>query len=242
MNEVAKIRTIIRIRDFICTRQAVAANRHLYTFKYFIDSYSSFPDLTITVFYTVMRSLSLLMTFALLTTGLPAQTSVGIEVVVLEGDGATNSLAGKRLHPVTILVQDSAKKPIEGAVVSVILPANGAGGSFGTGSTIETKHTSREGKVTFSGMHTRNLAGSFGADVRASSGGMRGSGAFTQTNAEIDAPAQSRWRNKRTLIMLGVVAAGVGIGLGVGLHNSSGSGNPTGYTVTPGGPTVTAPR
>ena len=181
------------------------------------------------------------MTFALLTAGLPAQTPSGIEVVVLEGDGATNSLAGKSLHPVTILVQDSAKRPIEGAAVSLILPANGAGGSFGYGNTIETKHSSREGRVTFSGMHSRNVAGSFRAEVRASRGGQRGAAGFTQTNAEIDAPPQSRWTNKRTLIMLGVIAAGVGIGLGVGLHNSD-SGKPAGYTVTPGGPTVTSPR
>ncbi len=189
-----------------------------------------------------MRPLSLVMTLALLTTGLPAQTPSGIEVVVLEGDGATNSLAGKSLHPVTILVQDSARKPIEGAVVSVMLPANGAGGAFGYGNTIETKRTGREGRVTFSGMRARNLAGSFRSDVRASSGGLRGAAVFTQTNAEIDAPALSGWTNKRTLIMLGVIAAGAGIGLAVGLHNSSGTGNPAGYTVTPGGPTVTAPR
>ena len=207
----------------------------------YFTSYSSSPDLTITPFYTVMRPLSLLMTFALLTTGLPGQTPSGIEVVVLEGDGATNSLAGKTLHPVTIMVQDSAKKPVEGAAVSLVLPSTGAGGSFGYGNTIETKHTGREGRVTFSGMHARNLAGSFRGDIRASSNGQRGSGMFTQTNAEIDAPAQSRWTNKRTLIMVGVIAAGVGIGLGVGLHNSGG-GNPAGYTVTPGGPTVTAPR
>ena len=96
--------------------------------------------------------------------------------------------------------------------------------------------------MTFSGMHPRNLAGSFRGDVRASSGGLHGNGMFTQTNAEIDAPAHSRWTNKRTLIMIGVIAAGAGIGLGVGLHNSSGSGNPAGYTVTPGGATVTGPR
>lgn len=189
-----------------------------------------------------MRPLSLVMTLALLTTGLPAQTSSGIEVVVVEGDGATNSLAGNRLHPVTILVQDYAKQPIEGAMVSVILPANGVGGSFGNASTIETKRTSREGRVTFAGMHSRKLAGTFRSDVRASSGGLRGAAMFTQTNAEIDKPAQSRWTNKRTLLMLGVVAAGVGVGLAVGLHDSGGSSHPAGYTVTPGGPTVTAPR
>ena len=189
-----------------------------------------------------MRPLSLVMTLALLTTGLPAQTPLGIEVVVLEGDGATNSLAGKSLHPVTILVQDSAKNPIEGAMVTVALPSNGAGGNFGYGNTVETKHTGREGRVTFAGMHSRNLAGSFRVDVRASSGGLHGRAVFTQTNAEIDAPVHSRWTNKRTLVMLGVVAAGAGIGLALGLHNSSGSGNPAGYTVTPGGPTVTAPR
>jgi hypothetical protein len=182
------------------------------------------------------------MTFALLTTGLPAQTPSGLDVIVLEGDGATNSLAGKTLHPVTILVQDSAKKPMEGASVSVVLPASGAGGTFRDTNTIDTKHTDRDGRVTFSGMHARNLSGSFKGTVKASSGDRHGAATFTQTNSEIDAPPQSRWTNKRTLIMLGVIAAGVGIGLGVGLHNSDGSGKPAGYTVTPGGPTVTAPR
>jgi len=181
------------------------------------------------------------MTFALLTTGLPAQTASGIEVVVLEGDGATNSLAGKSLHPVTIMVQDSAKRPLEGAAVSVILPASGAGGSFGNGSTIETRRTSRDGRVTFSGMHARNLSGSFRADVRVLSQGQRGAAAFSQTNAEIAGPAESKWTNKRAMFMLAVIAAGVGIGVAVGLHNSSSS-NPAGYTVTPGGATVTAPR
>ncbi|MEO8130822.1 MAG: hypothetical protein ABJF23_24780 [Bryobacteraceae bacterium] len=214
--------------------------RAIFADQYF-GSYSSSHDLTITPFYTVMRPLSVLMTFALLTIGLPAQTPSGIEVVVLEGDGATNSLAGKSLHPVTIMVQDAAKRPVEGALVSLVLPATGAGGSFSYGNTIETKHTGREGRVTFSGMHSRNVAGSFRGDVRASSNGLRGSGEFTQTNAEIDGPPHSRWTNKRTLIMVGVIAAGAGIGLGVGLHNSGG-GNPAGYTVTPGGPTVTAPR
>ena len=182
------------------------------------------------------------MTFALLTTGLPAQTNSDLQVVLLEGDGATNSLAGKSLHPVTILIQDTAKKPIEGAAVSVVLPASGAGGSFSNMNTIETKHTDREGRVKFAGMHARNLAGSFDAQVRATSGHLHGSGKFTQTNAEIAAPVRSGWSNKRTLVMVGVLAAGVGIGLVVGLHNSEGSGKAAGYTVTPGGPTVSAPR
>jgi hypothetical protein len=182
------------------------------------------------------------MTFALLATGLPAQTPSALEVVVLEGDGATNSLAGGTLHPVTILVQDSAKRPIDGAAVSLILPANGAGGSFRDSNTIDTKHTDREGRATFSGMRARNLSGSFKADVKATSGGIHGATTFMQTNSEIAAPPKGRWTNKRTLVMIGVIAAGVGIGLGVGLHNSDGSGRPASYTVTPGGPTVTAPR
>ncbi len=189
-----------------------------------------------------MRPLSLVLTFALMTAGLPAQTSSGLDVIVLEGDGATNSLAEHSLHPVTILVQNSAKRPMDGVTVSLVLPANGAGGHFRDSNTIETKRTNREGRVTFSGMHSRNLAGPFRAEVRATSGTMRGAASLSQTNAETGTPARGRWTNQRTLIMVGVLAAGVGIGLGVGLHNSSGSGTPAGYTVTPGGPVITAPR
>src|SRR5437868_288667 len=69
----------------------------------YLGSYSSSLDLSITPFYRDMRPLSVLMTIALLTSGLTAQTPSGLDVIVLEGDGASNSLAGKTLHPVTVL-------------------------------------------------------------------------------------------------------------------------------------------
>src|SRR6266404_2806828 len=100
MDGISSRRAGLKIRSFM-TPPVYPVDLGSIPYQY-LGSYSSSLDLSITPFYRDMRPLSVLMTIALLTSGLTAQTPSSLDVVVLEGDGASNSLAGKTLHPVTI--------------------------------------------------------------------------------------------------------------------------------------------
>src|ERR1035438_779693 len=55
-----------------------------------------------------------------------------LHVVVLEGEGAINNIRSPRAKETVVRVEDATNQGVAGAVVTFLLPADGAGAFFGS--------------------------------------------------------------------------------------------------------------
>src|SRR5260370_16891520 len=79
---------------------------------------------------TYVRYLSLLLAVWIPAT---AQVAPMLNLVVLEGEGATNNIRQRTAREPVVQVEDENHKPVAGAIVVFTLPSNGAGGTFANG-------------------------------------------------------------------------------------------------------------
>ncbi len=189
-----------------------------------------------------MRFLNVFLIYLLLISTLPGQTPPGkLDVVIIDGSDATSNIATHTMHPVTILVQDEAKRPVKDAKVTMHLPADGPGGSFAlNGDTYLIKETDSQGRVLFTGMKLRNATGQYTIHVDARKDGQTGYATLTQTAAEL--PVTSQGWPKRTWVILAIIGGGAAAGIAAGIYNNGSSNPGPGFSVTPGNPTVTGPH
>ena len=199
----------------------------------------------------VLTALIAVAAFALAQTASPQQATEGdhgLHIEVIEGQGAINNITkGTAWEPV-VQVMDEKGAPVQGAVVTFVLPADGAGASFTDESKVLSIQADESGRAVAKGMRPNTVAGQFEIHVTATDKGRSGSVVITQTNA---APAQvSAKKSKKGLIIL-LVVAGAGGGAAAALlgGKSSSSGStptppptPTPGTVTPGTPGFGAPH
>ena len=90
-----------------------------------------------------------------------AQNDGDLKIVILSGDGLTNNLK-KRVSTTPIVeVRDRNNKPVAGATVAFLLPANGPGATFANGSRLLTAVTGPNGQAAASAMQANGVAGSF---------------------------------------------------------------------------------
>jgi hypothetical protein len=194
-----------------------------------------------------MRVLTAIMASAAI---LLAQTESdrGLHIEVVEGQGAINNITKRTAWEPIVQVVDEKGAPVQGAVVTFVLPADGAGASFTDDNKVLSVQTDESGRATAKGMRPNTVAGQFEIHVTAASTGRSASATITQTNA---APAQvSAKKSKKGLIIL-LVVAGAGAGAAAALaggKSSSSSTTPTPPpvttpgTVTPGTPGFGAPH
>src|SRR5438270_13179436 len=76
-----------------------------------------------------------------------------IHVVILEGDGAINNVRSARAKEPIVRVEDAENRGVAGAVVTFLLPADGAGGVFGDGGSSLTLTTDDRGEAVARGLH-----------------------------------------------------------------------------------------
>jgi hypothetical protein len=165
-----------------------------------------------------------------------------LRVDVVEGHDAVVSAAGGRGADVRVRVLDRDQKPVEGAIVSAVLPPIGVGGHFRGGETIATTHTDSQGEAQFRGIHLRPLTGDFTTRILARRGDRTGTAQVIQKVSAAPAADQG-WRSRRRLVMLGVAGAGVAAGIVAAFYgNESSTPTVSGLSVTPGNPVATAPR
>ena len=178
-----------------------------------------------------MRYLSLLMALWIPAT---AQVAPTLNLVVLEGEGATNNIRQRTAREPIVQVQDENHKPVAGAIVVFMLPSNGAGGVFADGAKTLTMVSDNQGQAVARGFRPNGLKGKFQIRVNASHQGQTASTSITQTNAVVAASgaAAGAGISGKVIAVLVVAAAAAAGGAWYATH--SGGGTPAVTTPTPG--------
>ena len=74
-----------------------------------------------------------------------------LNLVVLEGEGATNNIRQRTAREPIVQVEDENHKPVAGAIVVFTLPSNGAGGTFANGARTLTMVSDSKGQAVARG-------------------------------------------------------------------------------------------
>ncbi len=163
-----------------------------------------------------------------------------IHVVVIEGDGAINNIRSAHAKEPVIRVEDASKRGVPGAVVTFLVPADGAGAVFGEAGTSLTLTTDDRGEAVARGLHPNRNPGTFQIRVSASEHGQRSTAVITQTNVDPGAHTSSR-----KIAILAVLGGAAAAGAALALHggkSASAPSTPAGTTVIPGTPTIGGPQ
>ncbi len=147
----------------------------------------------------------------------------------MEGEGATYAPGSRATRGITILVTDSAGRPVDGAVVGFTLPMTGPSGEFTSGGRTAIVTTGADGRALAWGMRWNRIAGPFDIRVSALKGQAKGSLVVTEYLAgaasKSSAPASFSSGNSHKWLWIGLAgAAAVGAAAAAGLA-AKGSGS-----------------
>jgi hypothetical protein len=188
------------------------------------------------------RTLSVFTAFLMITEGLPTQlpaqtpAPAKLNIVILEGEGAINNQRQRVARETIVQVEDENHKPLSGVAVIFLLPDHGPSGVFLDGSRSLMVTTDAQGKAVARGIQANKVAGKMEIRVSAKYQGLTADATIVQTNAAAAAAAGGISAKLLTLILIG--AAGAAAGTAVALTR----GGTTTAVVTPGTPTVGAPK
>lgn len=179
-----------------------------------------------------------------------AQEGGGLNIVVIEGEGAINNIRQRTAREPIVQVEDRNRKPVAGAAVVFMLPERGASGVFPNGSRTLTVMTDENGRAAARGLRPNTVRGDMQIRVTASHQGQTGSAIITQTNAIVGAAAAAAGGGlaAKWIAVIAVAAAAAVVGGVVaatrdsGGNTTAGPGPRTPTTVTPGAGTVGPPR
>jgi hypothetical protein len=166
---------------------------------------------------------------------------IKLNIVILEGEGAINSVRQRVAREPVVQVEDENRKPVAGAAITFLLPNQGAGASFANGAKSLTVLTDDKGQAIARGLKPNNVNGQYQIRVNAS---YRGQTASTTINQSTAIAAGAAGGISTTLLVVIIAAAGAAIAGGVyaGARNGNGNTTPTPTVITPGTPSVGAPR
>ena len=183
-----------------------------------------------------------------------AQATAGIQIVIVEGEGAINNVKERVNREVIVQVEDQNHKPVAGAAVSFFLPNDGPGGTFSNGTNSLTTTTNAQGRAVARGIQFNNQGGAMQIRVAASYAGRTASIVVNQSNVLSGASSGGSGIgggagggmsfSTKLLIIVAIAGAGAAAGLVVGKRGSSPSPGaiiPT-ITITPGVVTVGGPQ
>jgi hypothetical protein len=189
-----------------------------------------------------VRQLALLLA---LWTPLATQAAM-LNLVVVEGEGATNNIRQRTARDPIVQVEDENHKPVAGAIVVFTLPSNGAGGTFANGARTLSILSDNKGQAVARGFRPNGLKGEFKIHVNASYQNQTASTSITQTNAVLTASGAvaSAGISAKLIVVLAAVAAGAAAGGAYwATHNGGTTPTPTaGTTVAAGTGSVGPPR
>src|SRR5262245_47644698 len=83
----------------------------------------------------------------------------GIRIVVVRGDGAKNIVQQIAPDPLVVRVEDSGRRPVVGASVTLTAPRTGPGGQFANGSPTVTTPTDADGLAVVEAYHPNGISG-----------------------------------------------------------------------------------
>ena len=173
------------------------------------------------------RSLvSLLVTYWLIMqplVGAPAQQApAGLNIIVVEGEGAINNIRQRTAREPIVQVVDENNRPVAGATVAFLLPGSGPGGTFPGGARALTVLTDQKGQAVAKGFVHNGEAGKFQIEVNATYQDLSASTTINQANAVLTAAAVGGMGAGKIIAILAV--AGGAIAGGVFALRSKGNG------------------
>lgn len=193
--------------------------------------------------------------------------AAGIHIVVVEGEGAINSIKQRFGKDLVVRVEDDDSHPVKGAMVTFQLPDLGPSGRLANGGTMSTLATDAQGMARLRGLQPNSAQGDFQIKVSASFGGQTASTVVTQTNVEaVDSttgsaatpgktptnatPSAGRGSSKALWILIIAGGAGGAIAAASAGHHGSSTSSitagptppATGIVITPGAPSVGGPH
>jgi len=148
---------------------------------------------------------------------------VTLAIRIVEGDDAVYATGSRATRGLSVLITDETGHPVEGAIVSFVLPASGPGGLFSTGSLTEIATTHTDGRAAVWGMRWNHTAGSFEIRITAAKGAVRAGTASAQTLSDApllkdSAPTKTGARlGSHKLLWISVILAGAAAAGAAGL-------------------------
>ena len=115
----------------------------------------------------------------------------GLNLVIVEGDGAINNVKQRTAREPVVQVEDENHRPIAGAAVLFTLPDGGPSGVFADGARTLKVMTDANGRAAAKGLRLNDVSGKFQIKVEASYQGTSTSATITQTNAALAAATTS---------------------------------------------------
>jgi hypothetical protein len=179
--------------------------------------------------------------------GAQSPPSDKLKVVIVEGEGAVNNIRQRSPREVVVQVKDDKDQPVSGAAVSLTLPAQGPGGTFGGSSRSATLTTDAQGMAVARGLRPNQTAGKFEIRVSVSHHGQTARATITQFNMSVQEPSRKSGHGK-IIAILAVVGAAAAGGAYAGLHKGGSTTTAPAAVITPpigitpGTATVGAPQ
>ena len=191
-----------------------------------------------------MRHLALLLALWFSAT---TQAAPMLNLVVVEGEGATNNIRQRTARAPVVQVEDENHKPIAGAIVVFTLPSNGAGGAFANGARTLTMVSDSKGQAVANGFRPNGLKGQFNIHVNASFQGLTATISIAQINAALTASGAVASAGVSTKLIVVLAALGAAAAGGAYWATLNGSNTPPatiqpGATIAAGTGTVGPPR
>ena len=170
-----------------------------------------------------------------------------LNLVVVEGEGATNNIRQRTARAPVVQVEDENHKPVAGAIVVFTLPSNGAGGAFANGARTLTMVSDSKGQAVAQGFRPNGLKGQFKIHVNASFQGQTAATDIAQINAVLTASGAtaSAGTSTKLIVVLAVLGAAAAGGAYWATHNGSNNppaATPSATTVAAGAGSVGPPR
>ena len=168
-----------------------------------------------------------------------------MNVVVVEGEAAIHDVRQRKATDLVVLVRDGNRKPITGASVRFILPAEGASATFSDGGRTLAIATNNDGHAIVRNIRPNNIPGRYAIQVEAQHEGETASASVTHFNMTVE---RSKGGSGKWVAILGIVGAAAAGGTVAALSGSNGNPQPvsaappTPISITPGTGIVGPPR
>ena len=193
----------------------------------------------------LVAGVTLLIAFAPLSS--QAQEVSGLNIVVVEGQGAINNVRQRTARETIVQVEDQNHKPVAGAVVAFSLPSEGASGTFANGAQTLTITTDAQGRAVATGLRVNRIGSNWTMRVNASYGGHTATLSIPEVNAVAAAGAAAGAGaaiSTKVLIIVAAVAGAAAAGGAVAATRGGSNANstPAPTTISLGSSTVGAPR
>jgi hypothetical protein len=111
----------------------------------------------------------------------PAAAPPGLNLVVVEGEGAINNIKLRTSRETIVQVEDENHRPVGGAAVLFLLPNDGPGGSFAAGGKSATVISDNAGRAVMPRLQPNQNPGSYTIRTTASFRGLSASTAIHQS-------------------------------------------------------------